>query len=179
MSSDFYREHAVALPEESGIACLYENAYLADAYAIILPPDATRDPEVIARFIGSNPAPWVSKLMSLRDFLVSFWGLKTAKKLLSSEQNNPAERVNIFKIYQKLHNEIILGEDDKHLDFRVSVPLQTQIISEEEIRELIVTTVVHCHNLLGRSYINIIKPFHCKVVRSSIRNAAKRGWPLK
>lgn len=179
MSSDFYIEHAVALPEESGITCLYENAYLADAYAITLPPDATRDPEVIARFIASNPAPWVNKLMSLRDFIVSFWGLKTAKKLRSSEQDNPTERVNIFKIYQKLHNEIILGEDDKHLDFRVSVLLRTRTVSEEEICELVVTTVVHCHNLLGRGYINIIKPFHRRVVRSSIRNAAKRGWQFK
>src|SRR5262249_55572186 len=43
--------------------------------------------------------------------------------------------------------------------------------------QLTVSTVVHCHNLLGRAYIMVIAPFHHLVVRASLRRAARVGWP--
>lgn len=178
VSNNYHTEYAVELPKESSIVSLYEKAYLSDAYAILLPPDVTHNPELIARFMFDNQASWVNQLMRLRDAIVGWFGLKTATKLITSHQDKSKERVHIFKIYQKLNNEIILGEDDKHLDFRVSVLLRAPQTSEQEERELMVTTIVHCHNALGRTYIKVIKPFHCKVVRSAMRKAAQSGWPL-
>jgi hypothetical protein len=42
--------------------------------------------------------------------------------------------------------------------------------------EAVLTTVVHCHNLLGRVYLGVISPFHRLVVRSNLARAARRGW---
>ena len=81
-----------------------------------------------------------------------------------------------FKVYSKSDTEIILGEDDKHLDFRLSV-LRTPDLSPTLGGQLTVSTVVHCHNLLGRIYILVIAPFHRRVVKASLRRAAHIGWP--
>ncbi len=73
----------------------------------------------------------------------------------------------------------MLGEDDSHLDFRVSVLRQseTEMDGGSDAR-LVVTTVVRCHNRLGRAYITAIRLFHRRVVIASLRHAARRGWPL-
>jgi hypothetical protein len=42
--------------------------------------------------------------------------------------------------------------------------------------EVVLTTVVHCHNLLGRIYLRVISPFHYLVARSNLAKAARRGW---
>jgi hypothetical protein len=44
-------------------------------------------------------------------------------------------------------------------------------------RELVSTTVVHCHNMTGRAYLAVIKPFHHLIVRSNLRRTARLGWP--
>ena len=93
---------------------------------------------------------------------------------LSNEAN--ADRIGIFKVYGKSETEIVLGEDDKHLDFRLSV-LRTPDLSPTLGGQLTVSTVVHCHNLLGRAYISVIAPFHRLVVKASLRRAAHVGWP--
>lgn len=41
------------------------------------------------------------------------------------------------------------------------------------------STVVHCHNRLGRVYLFAIGPFHRLIVQSGLRRAARRGWPVR
>jgi hypothetical protein len=43
--------------------------------------------------------------------------------------------------------------------------------------ELVTITIVHCHNLLGRSYLAMILPFHRLVAHANLRRAARVGWP--
>ncbi|MFM0226775.1 DUF2867 domain-containing protein [Paraburkholderia dipogonis] len=169
---------SVALPAESGVARLYDAPDLADAYAVRLPENAIDDPELLARFVFAHQAGWVATLMSLRDAIVARFGLKTATQLRSTRDPAAArERIDIFRIYTRSAHEIILGENDRHLDFRVSVLQQTHGTRESRSRYLILSTVVHCHNRLGRFYILAIAPFHRMVVRSSLRRAARVGWP--
>lgn len=176
-SHSIWSEHAVTLPKEASISSLYGDADLADAYAIQLPAGTSDDPELLAAFLFSNQAPWVGKLLGLRDLLVGGFGIKTSRQLLNSRGPGTGNRIYIFKVYSKSEREIVLGEDDIHLDFRVSVLLRSQPGGEAATRELVATTVVHCHNLLGRTYIATIAVFHRLVVRSGLRRAAKRGWP--
>ena len=169
----------VALPGESRVSRAYATMDLADAYAIRLPKDTITDPELLARFLFSQQAPWVAGLMRTRDTLVAGFGLKTSSQLKSpSAGSSNDKRISIFKIYEKGTREILLGEDDKHLDFRVSVLHQTRTVSSESAPYLVVSTVVHCHNLLGRTYIRLIAPFHRLVVQSFMRRAARVGWPV-
>jgi Protein of unknown function (DUF2867) len=168
---------AVALPTESAVARLYNAPDLADAYAVRLPDNAIDDPELLARFLFAHQAGWVAKLMGLRDALVARFGLKTAKQLRTEGSGGSRERVDIFRIFTRSAHEIILGENDSHLDFRVSVLQQTRHTRDGRSRYLVLSTVVHCHNRLGRFYILAIAPFHRLVVRSALRRAARVGWP--
>lgn len=160
---------AVALPTGSRLADRFVGADLVDAYAIGLPRGTSHDVEVLARFMLSAEAPWLRLLMGIRDAVVAGFGLKTARRLRQESATDGVARIYIFRVYEITGNEAILGEDDKHLDFRVSVLRRPG--------DIVVTTVVHCHNLLGRAYLALITPFHQLVVRSLLRRAARRGWP--
>ena len=177
MPIQHHRVTSVPLPPESGIAKAYASTNLVDAYSIELPSDASTHPETLARFIFSQQAPWVGSLMAVRDAVVGRFGLKTAKQLMSLGAQSNTGRVGIFKIYGTSPTEVVLGEDDRHLDFRLSVLCSTQP-SPGGQRHLTLSTVVHCHNRLGRLYIRVIAPFHRLVVQSSLRRAARIGWPL-
>jgi hypothetical protein len=167
----------VALPSQSGITRVYNSVHLADAFAIRLPSGASHDVDVLARFIFAHQPSWIGALLRVRDLIVACFGLKTAKDLAKLGSDAKAERVGIFRIYSTNQTEIVLGEDDSHLDFRVSV-LCSHGPGPEASPLLTVSTVVHCHNLLGRIYIFVIAPFHRMVVKASLRRAARVGWPL-
>ena len=169
MSTQLHCPTAVSLPAESAISAAYPSTNLADAFAIGLPTGASTDPEVLARFIFAHQARWIGGLIKIRDALVAGFGLKTARQLASLNPESGTRRLSIFRIYSKSSTEVVLGEDDKHLDFRLSVLCSG--------RQLTLSTVVHCHNLLGRLYIFFIAPFHRLVVQSSLRSAARAGWP--
>ena len=171
-----HRVTSVSLPPESRVTSMYAAVNLADAYSIELPSGTSQDPEVLARFIFSELPPWMTGLMNIRDAVVAGFGLKTAKHLKHIDAKNNENRVGIFKIYSKEKTELIVGEDDKHLDFRLSV-LYSGTASPLGRQRLILSTVVHCHNRLGRVYISTIAPFHRLLVQSSMRHAARRGWP--
>jgi hypothetical protein len=176
MPIEFMLATPVALPAQSGATHAYKSVNLSDAFAIRLPLSASNDPDVLARFIFAHQPSWIGKLMRVRDVIVACFGLKTGKHLATLASDAKPNRVGIFKVYSTNETEIVLGEDDKHLDFRVSV-LCSSGPAPESSRQLTVSTVVHCHNLLGRSYILAIAPFHRIVVKASLRRAARIGWP--
>jgi len=170
--TDYIHASTVALPPQSAVRQLYDRVHLADAFAIALPAEAASDPEVMARFLFAQQPAWVGALMHVRDAIVACFGLKTGSQLAKLGAQAKAERVGIFRIYGRSGDEIVLGEDDRHLDFRVSV-----LYAKAPAPRLIVSTVVHCHNLPGRVYILAIAPFHRAVVKASLRRAARVGWP--
>jgi Protein of unknown function (DUF2867) len=179
MSNTPAKAAATDIPADSRVARLYPITHLADAYAINLPAGSDTRPESLARFIFAHQAPWVRALMKLRDGLVAGFGLKTSAQLTATDAaSQPAsqkQRVGIFKIYSSSESEIVLGEDDKHLDFRLSLHCTPSAAGDFR---LVLSTAVHCHNRLGRAYIFVIAPFHRRIVRASLEQAARRGWPL-
>ena len=167
---------AVALPAESRINTVYPHPHLADAYSIDLPRGTSQDPELLARFIFSRQPRWVAALMGMRDTMVTAFGLKTGRNLRADD--GQGGRVGIFKLYEKSGAEVIVGEDDKHLDFRASVLYRPARGLPAQPPSLVLSTVVECHNHLGRTYIALVAPFHRLVVQAFLRQAAKAGWPL-
>lgn len=176
MTVEFNFATPVAIPVHSGIADVYKRVHLADAFAIRLPLGASRDPDELARFIFSSQPPWIGALTHVRDMIAARLGLKTAKHLATLASGARAGRVGIFKVYSTNDTEIVLGEDDKHLDFRLSILCASEPASKIA-PQLTLSTVVHCHNLLGRAYLLVIAPFHRIVVKASLRRAAHIGWP--
>jgi hypothetical protein len=165
---------AVPLPPGSRATRFYAAPHLADAYAVQLPDNATHDPEQLARFMFATQAPWVARLLWLRDRIMSVFGVKTTDQLQSGTGGN-VRRISFFRLYEQDASEVLLGEDDSHLDFRVSVRCEPVAGAHHQV---IATTVVHCHNTLGRLYLLVIAPFHRRVVRSALHRAARAGWPL-
>jgi len=166
----------VALPSQSAVATAFKSVNLADAFAIQLPSDASRNPDVLARFIFSVQPSWIGALTSVRDAIVAGFGLKTAKHLATLSGDPAAKRISIFRVFGTSATEVVLGENDKHLDFRVSI-LCTPHAPPDTGNQLTLSTVVHCHNRLGRAYLSVIAPFHRQVVKASLRRAANIGWP--
>ena len=167
---------AVALPATSRVSGFYASTDLADAFAIHLPPGASTDPETLARFIFAQQPRWVGSLMGLRDLIVARFGLKTATQLQDPAHAGHHPRIGIFRIYETRPHEIVLGEDDKHLDFRLSV--MHDAVPPTGAHQIVLSTVVHCHNRLGRLYILLIAPLHRAVVQATLRRAARSGWPM-
>lgn len=160
------RALAIALPDDVRVAARYPGAFFADAFAVPLPPGGSADVRELAERAVGEPSPWVDRLMALRDALVTPFGLKTVKALRSRRDADAPPRIGLFRIYEQHADELVLGEDDRHLDFRLSVRCHAG--------QLVAVTVVHCHNLLGRSYIRLVAPFHRAIMRSSLERAVGR-----
>lgn len=176
MPSELTLVEPVALPAQSAVAGLYESTSLADAFAIRLPSGTAAEPDVLWRFVMSHQPAWIRWLTNIRDAVVACFGLKTARRLAALGDQVDGDRIAFFKVYSRSESEIVLGEDDRHLDFRLSV-LRSPDTSPTLGGRLTVSTVVHCHNLLGRTYIGVIAPVHRLVVKASLRRAAQIGWP--
>ncbi len=64
-------------------------------------------------------------------------------------------------------DELLLGGDDQHLDFRFSLLLR----QGEASQDVFATTTVHFHNLWGRLYFFFVAPFHRQVIPAMLRHA--------
>ncbi|EKT4498015.1 DUF2867 domain-containing protein [Flavobacterium psychrophilum] len=128
-------------------------------------------------FFSSGPK-WVEKLFALRNKIVSIFGLKTSDNLISREKQlenfncEPGEHLGLFKVFAKTENEVILGEDDKHLNFRVSLFFNQQTIGTEN-KDLIVSTTVEFNNWFGRLYFLPVRPFHKLIVPAMLKGMIK------
>lgn len=154
-------------PSESAVAGWYENASLLDSYSIDLSSSEQDSMRALATQAVGDPPAWQKALLAVRDAMVTPFGVKTSGEVRASRVSN--ERVGFFPVQWEGEDEIVLGEDDRHLDFRLSLlrshsPTGTQLTA---------TTVVHCHNGLGVTYLNVIRPFHYLVVRNNLARCAR------
>lgn len=129
--------------------------------------------EVGKAFFTSGPQ-WGKKMFALRNKVVSLFGLKTGSdadggKVADDFRCEIGERVGLFKVFDKTNNEIILGEDDKHLDFRISLLIDKKQDSKEE-NSLTISTTVKYHNWLGVLYFIPVRPFHRMIVPALLKN---------
>ena len=116
--------------------------------------------EKITKKILTLPG-WINFALRIRYYLiVKPFGLSTGRfdnKTESSEKNSEP-----VPIIEKNENEIVMGSDDKHLYYRISV-MKKEIGQQSEIY---LNTVVRFNNILGRLYFLPIKLGHKLVVKS-------------
>ena len=124
----------------------------------------------IAEVALGQPPLWMAMLLKMRDAIVLLFGVKTTKSIQSSISRD--KRVGFFPILQELQDEIVLGENDKHLDFQLSILRQS--ISDKGETRIFLTSRVYCNNLFGRIYLLVITPFHKLVVRSMTSRMKER-----
>jgi len=152
--------HAVA--PEPGIAALLDGAQFIDAYQISV-LDLRLDAAGAARRMFARSPGWVEALMALRTAIVKPFGLKTGQ-----EPYDRGDKIGIFPIESETPNRIVMGFADIHLDFRAVVDV-AQAAGESKVT---ITTLVRLHNLLGRTYLTLIVPFHKLIVRDALKRVA-------
>ncbi|MCK9414547.1 MAG: DUF2867 domain-containing protein [Prolixibacteraceae bacterium] len=143
------------LPKESILNVGHKKYDFVDSFRGVLndDKDSFSTVDIGKAFFSSGPK-WVGKLFALRNGIASFLGLKTAgnkgdiQKHLENFSCEPGEQLGLFKVFDKSENEIILGEDDKHLNFRVSLFVE-HVQSSELKKELTITTTVVFNNCLN------------------------------
>ena len=144
---------------------LLPGAQFADAFRMALPGGALDAPTAARRMVGNLPR-WVGALMAVRSRMVAPFGLKHPAPAPAGS----ADRIGIFPILAQAPDRIVLGLDDKHLDFRLIV----DIAPIDGGQSVTATTIVKTHNLLGRTYLATIMPFHRIIARTMVGQAANR-----
>lgn len=136
------------LPRASSLWSLHQPGDFLDCYSV----PSTLTPRQAAERGLALPG-WADALLRLRNTLVRPFGLKTG------EPDKP-----IFPTCLETDDELVLGTDDKHLNFRIGV-----------IRNggrIYMSTWVHPHNLWGRGYLAAVMPFHILISRGAVARMA-------
>jgi hypothetical protein len=118
-------------------------------------------------------SPLLTKLIIAREIIAEKMGLKTAKKLSNRQRSrridefegNIGESIALFEVLDTNDVELLTGQTDKHLDFKLS------FISYKEGKHNIIelATTVKTHNLLGKIYFLFVKPFHRYFMKRLLR----------
>lgn len=143
---------ATTLPRHARIWDRVQPGDFLDDYAISTPLSPREALDLALR----SPA-WARALLRLRDAIVRPLGLKTA-----ASDGQPG-----FPVEYAADDEIIVGMDDRHLDFRITV-LKTE-------GTVHIATWVHRNNALGRLYLALVIPFHRLILRSALHRIAAAG----
>ena len=170
---------SIAIPPGTAIHAALPGAQFFDAYEVAdLHPTRTALQtwlDVVAR----TPR-WTQQLMALRNRLVRLVGLKDLGQLHDAHPpasgHAPSDagsyRVGIFLIRHLSDTEVVLGQDDSHLDVQVSLSKHRP---GNAPATLAVSTVVHIHNALGHVYMAVVTPFHRRIVRAMLQRLADHG----
>ena len=138
-----------------------------DSFSIQLDRGDVQSWEPIAAFFYSSPK-WFNYLFKLRNGIVKKFGLKVGMANLD-EIKPPlhiGDRFGLFELFEINKNEGILGENDFHLNFRLSF-----MIDDNNV--LHTTTAIVFNNVFGKIYLVIVKPFHKFIAKLMIKRMAK------
>lgn len=163
------------LPANSVLHTAHKAYDYVDSFqsALVDTENSCTSTDVGKAFFTSSPK-WVEKLFALRNKIVSAFGLKTSGNISDRERQlanfkcEPGEQLGLFKVFSKNEKEVILGEDDKHLNFRVSLFLKQQE-NETTNKTLTISTTVEFNNWFGRLYFLPVRPFHKLIVPKCCR----------
>lgn len=165
----------VNIPQQSILAS--ERYDYSDTYkGSFLDKENKVDSFTVGKAFFSSVPKWGEKLFMLRNKVVALFGLKVSEKpsnsaeILNNFKGEVGEQIGLFKVFHKSDNEIVLGENDKHLDFRVSLLFSK---TEEEKKDLFISTTVIFHNWLGKLYFLPVKPFHKLIVPIMLKTIIK------
>lgn len=158
------------LPSQSILKKECASYAYKDTYQVVINRQNVTNWEMVAALFHSTPA-WFDSLAKMRDRLVSVFGLKLSAgdpKLLVPPYREDQE-IGFFRILQLAEREVILGNDDIHLNFRTSL----LVTNEAEGARLSVSTAVSTKNLLGKAYFGIVKHVHRLIVPIMTREMAR------
>lgn len=131
-------------------------AHFFDRYSIEIDGQNLDARTAAERVMLRRPA-WIRWLMALRNFMVRPFGLKAGPTDIPAGQ----EQIGFFPLIDETPSTVVLGLDDRHLDFRLLVEVDELGGGRQSVSA---TTFVATHNLLGRVYLALVMPFHRIIV---------------
>jgi hypothetical protein len=147
-------------PENTQVYADMDRVDYFDSYMIVTnTPDSVSE---ITRKVLKSPA-WVEMLTALRDILVKPFGLKTGDEIRAERYGD--YEFDFAPVLYRSDQEIVMGMNDRHLYFRMSVLK----VAQNENSQLFLTTVVRFNNVGGRIYFGLIRLFHGLIVRTMLK----------
>jgi hypothetical protein len=125
-----------------------------DAWSAPIKLSETADAVEWAHAVFTLP-PSVVFLMRVRDALARPFGLATGWTDLMPYTG--------FPLIAEGPNEVVLGLDDKHLDFKVGITTSDG--------RVVMTTVLRINNSFGHLYWAVVRPFHHWLARDMLGRA--------
>jgi hypothetical protein len=123
--------------------------------------------------LTTNPK-WVDFLVWLRNKIVRLFGLITEMPDTSgidkAKTIEPGCNVGFFNVLKRNGEDILMGNEDKHLDFVLSTYIFRNSSNE---RIFAITTKVKLKNTFGKAYFSCIKPFHSLILNSTMKRLNK------
>ena len=143
------RHIAIPAPPCADAERILPGYQFADAYKV----QAIHGVDAIAstRMAFAHMPLWTRLLMGARNRLGRLVGLKPAPS-------------SGFPVLRESPDQVVLGFDDRHLDFRIVVGVGGGFAT--------VTTIVRWHNAWGRAYLAAIMPFHRVIAARVIEGVA-------
>ncbi len=158
MKTDTFEILAVPTPDAATRNCGLVRIDFSDAYqGHVAQPHTTAIQA--ARAIFENPPRFAVVLMAIRNAIVQLFGLKTPNEL--DHAGSSHRMVGIFPLLSESHQEVIIGGNDKHLDFRICISIH----ENKSGCELTMSTLVSFNNLFGKIYLFMVMPFHRMLCR--------------
>ncbi|WP_315833371.1 DUF2867 domain-containing protein [Bradyrhizobium prioriisuperbiae] len=134
-----------------------QGADFADAFRLQTTEPGLDAMTAAERVMNGIPS-WITALITVRNALVAPFGLKSGHEPLP----RGGRRIGLFPLVSEAPGQVVLGMDDKHLDFRL-------VISAPGTGAITGTTLVRTHNLPGRIYLQLVLPFHRLIVPRMMR----------
>ncbi|MBC9785595.1 DUF2867 domain-containing protein [Heliobacterium chlorum] len=163
----------IPVPPQALIAQALPRVDYRDAYRIPWPQELDLDIIAFVRLIFTSAPSWVTKLTLWRNRIVKLFGIKVPDNLSVNTPLNfsfePGTSASFFRVYERRTNELLLGEDDRHLDFRLSFLMEER----DGVHYAVVATVVQFHGRAGRVYFLPVRPFHRLMVPAMLRSAVR------
>ncbi len=148
---------------DPGCNALLQGTTFADAYRVQT-SESGLDAITAAKRIMARRSRWIDALLVFRNILVAPFGLKDGRQPLPEG----IVRLGLFPVVSQEPDRVVLGFDDRHLDFRL-------VVDAPGNGDVTGTTLIRTHNWLGRTYLAIVLPFHRIIVPAMLRRARLGG----
>jgi hypothetical protein len=151
----------VALPHP-----LLPGADWADRFTLALAVDDLTAMAAAKLALTGMPG-WARFLMKLRNRIVGLFGLKAAAQTVETS----GDAVGGFPVVSATDDRVVLGFDDRHLDFRIVIDVRADRPCGQTVS---VMTLVKRNNLFGRVYLAAVMPFHKLIVKAVLGGVGRR-----
>ncbi|GAA1906541.1 DUF2867 domain-containing protein [Streptantibioticus ferralitis] len=115
---------------------------------------------------------WVHGLLTLRDKLMAPFGLQRQERVAVRDIGvEPGRKLGPIRLLAVAEDEVLGGDDDKHLDFRTSFAVRPSASGAG--LEGVCTSVVRFRRPAGRLYFKAIKPLHNLIMPRLVAGAVR------